>query len=382
VSSPLGAWLLVALAAPTAKGALRERLTEVLGADVDVAADAALRLLRRPHRRVHAAAAVWRRPQCAAALEPWLNPMSDQIETGDLPSQVEADEWARRHTLGLIERFPLDRDPEDVLLLATALATRVSWEAPFELAPASALGADSPWGGRLQQVLRTPADPRHRQFIAAEPEIGEVAVHSTAAKGGLLVTSVIAPSAVPAGRVLSAAHRIAVALARNSMLVRRSLFDLQLGESELWRITEDRVMTSAPEGREERYFSVLPAWEAESSHDLTDAAELGFPDTAAALAQLLALQEFSYKAKQSAVARYTKLGFEAAAVTAMGVKLSALLLEHGGLRRTAEIRFAHPYAVVAVVADPDVAGGRSLSSYDPWHGVPIFCAWVEEPAEA
>jgi hypothetical protein len=42
-----------------------------------------------------------------------------------------------------------------------------------------------------------------------------------------------------------------------------------------------------------------------------------------------------------------------------------------GKRREAELRFDHPYAVVATAAG---AG--------PWAGLPVFSAWVTEPEDA
>jgi hypothetical protein len=41
-----------------------------------------------------------------------------------------------------------------------------------------------------------------------------------------------------------------------------------------------------------------------------------------------------------------------------------------GVRRTAALRFGHPYAVVAVAE-----GG-------PWDGLPVFSGWVAEPDSA
>jgi hypothetical protein len=41
--------------------------------------------------------------------------------------------------------------------------------------------------------------------------------------------------------------------------------------------------------------------------------------------------------------------------------------------RVAELRFAHPYAVVA-------ASATEPSS--PWHGLPLFSAWITEPRDA
>ncbi|SNQ51123.1 hypothetical protein FRACA_610004 [Frankia canadensis] len=45
--------------------------------------------------------------------------------------------------------------PRVVIVLASVLATRVSWYWRYRLTPASDLGATSPWAGRLSQVLRT-----------------------------------------------------------------------------------------------------------------------------------------------------------------------------------------------------------------------------------
>jgi hypothetical protein len=59
VASPLGAWLLLALAGPACAGDDLRRLGEILGADVGVAAGFAAELLACPHSAVHAAAAVW-----------------------------------------------------------------------------------------------------------------------------------------------------------------------------------------------------------------------------------------------------------------------------------------------------------------------------------
>jgi hypothetical protein len=52
-----------------------------------------------------------------------------------------------------------------------------------------------------------------------------------------------------------------------------------------------------------------------------------------------------------------------------------------GRQRVADLRFAHPFAVVAVTVDEHhdrPGGGRA----GPWHGVPVFSAWVTEPQDA
>lgn len=370
VASALGAWLLLALAAPASRGENRAVLTEVLGCEIEQAAQTAADLLSSPHPLVAAAAAVWNKP--GAVSGEWLAGLPAAVQTGAVPDQAGADRWARRYSFGLIRTFPVRLDPSVYLVLATALATRVSWECPFELAPASALGPDSPWAGQLGRVLRSPRRRGHAQFIAATPEAGDVAVQIASARSGLLVASVAAAPGVPSADVLAAAHRLGCARAVSSPVEQRSLFDLPLGEGPLWSVREEM----SDKGQEERCTAVLPAWSAHSSHDLTQVG-LGFN----AAKEALAGPGDPWQARQAAMARYSRVGFEAAAVTAMAVAMS-MRAPSRGLLRTAELRFGHPFAVVAVTADEHHDRKAGGSRRGPWHGVPVFSAWVTEPEEA
>jgi hypothetical protein len=368
VASPLGAWLLLALAAPASTGADRDTLTEVLGCDTGTAAQAAADLLARPHPVVASAAAFWASDgaELGPGFERWRAGLPPQVTTGELPGQAGLDRWVREHTFGLIDRFPIQDDSLD-LILASALATKVSWTVPFELAPGGSLGSASPWATRLRQVLRTPRQGGHTQYIAVTPEAGDVIVHAAYADGGLLVVSVAAAPEVPAGTVLAVAHRIAIRQATGQIVQRRDLADLELGSGPLWLLREVTAMTDT-------CIAILPAWSATSSHDLADPS-LGF----AAAKNAIAPVPGPWQARQSAMARYSRTGFEAAAATAIGIALAARV---PGRRREAELRFAHPYAAVAIVTDPGRrdAGGRA--SHWAWQGLPVFSAWVSEPEEA
>jgi hypothetical protein len=384
VASPLGAWLLLALAGPACTGDDLRQLGEVLGADPGAAAGFAAELLADPHPVVHAAAAVWGGNGLATntRIASWRAGLPPQVGTGPVPGQAELDAWAKRHTMGLLDRFPAGNDGTLVWLLATALAARVSWQRPFDLAPASALGSASRWATTLTRVLRTPQGlpngqvPGHDQFIAITDAAGEVAVHAAWARDGLVVVSVAAAPKVPAVGVLSAAYDLATALAAGARLARRSLFDLPAGEGPAWTITEEQVFTSAPGGREERCAAILPAWSARSTHQLTDP-RLGFATVRHALDPI-----DPWEARQAAMASYTRIGFEAGAVTALAVALSAVA-QRPGVGRTAQLRFGHPYAVVAVTADNAQSQDRHhLIPRSPWHGLPVFSAWVTDPQDA
>ncbi|WP_203719128.1 hypothetical protein [Asanoa siamensis] len=375
VASPLGAWLLAALCAPAAPGGSAE-LETALGVDLASASSIARALLDDPHPAVLAAAALWLDRQPSAAVDSWLAALPSSVETGPLPSQPVANAWADEHTLGLIKEMPLKIRPDTVLLLATALATKVSWVRPFTLAPSSRLGG--PLADGVDQVLEMP-DHGHDAFIARVPSIGDVAVHTGYAVEGLRVTSVIAPPSTPASSVLAAAYDLAVASATRGPIDRRSLYDLPVGDGPLWTIREEATRTTAPGGREEVYKAVLPAWSASSEHDL-NRPELGLPAAAGAAMSTLGVEGW-HEAAQVAMARYTRVGFEAAAVSAMMVGVSAPIPQDG-FRRTAELRFGHPYAVVAVADrpwrdcwQPDTAEGAA------WMGLPVFSAWVAQADE-
>jgi hypothetical protein len=330
----------------------------------------------------------WRDGVDSGPLGRWLAGLPRAVEVGELTGQAALDDWARRGTGGMIKTFPVDIPPQVLLVLATALATRVSWEEPFDVVPGAALGPHSRWASQLRRVLRTPQGRRtgistgwsHDQFIAATGEAGDVAVHTAQARGGLRVTSVAARPGVRAADVLAAAHRLAGAIATGGQVARRSLFDVPLGAAPLWEIEERPVWVEASDGRYEECTAVLPAWSADSVHDLTHAS-LGFGVAAATLAELMNLDPSWYQARQAAVARYSRTGFEAAAVTGWAAA-GAASVSRRGLLRTAELRFGHPFAVVAVTADHGHRPWRPAPRRSPWQGLPVFSAWITQPEDA
>ena len=174
VVSPLGAWMVVALCAPAAEWERdREALARALGADPGAAFRLAATLLSAPHPLVAAAGGLWLRSGFETpGFKSWLEALPQAVTTGDLPSQADLDDWADDHTAGLIKRFPIEITPTVVCLLASALATRVSWEVPFDVVSAAELG-EGPWSHGLGSALRAPrGDPRHRQFLAATEGAG------------------------------------------------------------------------------------------------------------------------------------------------------------------------------------------------------------------
>jgi hypothetical protein len=370
VASPLGAWLLVALAGPLADGDANRALAEVLGATTADAAAFASELLDAPEGAVGLAVGLWNTPRPATpAFARWRAGLPASVESGDVPTQAALDAWAERRTLGIVKQFPIEIGPLTELILASALATRVRWITPFKPAPGTQLGATSQWSA-LSTVMSSTARRGHRYGIRDTDRAGRVATHSAGSNEGLLVTSVIAERDVDPADVLAAAHSVARAEVPRSDgppdgVSRVTLDQLALGEGELWTVTEDDLR--APDT--DRYEAVLPAWSADSLHKLAEDAT-GIPLAAATLAKALGFTDWDFQAAQRAKARYTPFGFEAAAVTAVAV--AGLALQSVNRVRTCRIRFCHPYAVVATAIQPGSA----------WHGLPVFSAWVADPEEA
>jgi hypothetical protein len=109
---------------------------------------------------------------------------------------------------------------------------------------------------------------------------------------------------------------------------------------------------------------------------------LGFEEAGLVLSELAGLQLEDIEVRQSAMARFTRLGFKAAAVTAFSVTLERMALpSDSGITRHAELRFGHPFAVVAV-ADDDTWNPSTRSFVrGPWHQVPVFSAWITDPMD-
>ena len=346
VTSPLGVWLLLALVAPAAQGG-RAGLETVLGADADDAAARAAELLSDPHPAVSAAAAVWDR-LLGPTFDDWAKALPAVVERGPVPSQAEADAWARERTLGMIEEFPLEIDELTRLILASALATDISWVEPLD-----EVGGLLSFRDGIQLVVETEA-------------AGLVAVAAPPSSSALDVLSVIAADDVPAGAVDAAAHQVGAMLAGDETKARRVPVEA-LVDGHAWTVTERREQRTGPTVQEE-WQTYLPAWDAKSDHDLRNA-----PGMAECFATLSGFarpedQPVSFEARQSAVASYTRTGFKAAAVTAVGMRAAGLPNFHDVLVRRVELRFDRPYAVLACAALHE--------GPEAWRGVPVFSAWV------
>jgi hypothetical protein len=364
VSSPLGIWLLLAACLTGAAGAEREDLEGAVGCSPAEAGELLAGFLREPPPALHAAIAVWTAAaQGTDALAAWLKGLPPEVESGEVPTQQQADEWADRHTLGLIKRFPVDLALARIVL-SSALATRVSWRAPFELVAAGEhLAQSSPWRGRVLRVLWDNS-PAGGTGLVQTSAAGLVAVHQAVAREGITVVSVAAEPGVERAAVLEAAHEVAAGAAD-----RCSLFAVPLGDGHSWTVTEREVPATRECERIEHVAGAsLPAWRTEGRLDLERSAAFAARPALETMRKQIGPQPDDLtKATQVALASFTRYGFEAAAVTTFAVTRSAMpALTGTAIARTAVLRFDHPYAALAVSDS----------------GLPLFAAWIATPAEA
>ncbi|WP_298752169.1 hypothetical protein [uncultured Serinicoccus sp.] len=350
VGSGLGAWLLLALVADQAEPADRALLEDQLGLPAGEARAALADLLADPHPAVSAAVARW---ADAAALTAdfggWAVPGA--VEDGPLPDQAGADRWTAERTGGLIETFPLEITELTRLVLASALATRISWRTPLVELDDGGLGTDAATARHL--VLET---------VAAGP----VGVVAPTTASGLTVVSVVADPAVPREQVIAAAHEVAAALASTRLPDAVAVLE----DGHAWTVSEHREVRAAFQDVVEEWSGWVPSWRLTSEHDLADAP--GFATALASLARYVRPEErpAETEARQAAVAAYSATGFEAAAVTGMGIRATGLAHEQEVLVRRIHLRLDRPHAVVAVALDTGRGGAA-------WHGIPVFTAWVD-----
>lgn len=364
VASPLGAWLLLALVGPASQGVDRRDLEAVLGTTLDDAAERARTLLSEPHPAVSALAAVWDR-ELGPAFDAWAKTLPDVVERGPVPDQAHANAWASAHTNGSIDEFPLDIDGLTRLVLASALATDIRWGTP--------LGTVEDLGGEFGNAVNRALSLQHGlQFVAETDAAGPVAVAAPYSSSALEVLSVIAAPDVSSHDVDMAAHQIAAMLRGDERRARRLPAE-ELTDGHAWTVTERREQRSGGPQVQAEFRSFLPAWSATSNHDLAQAPGVRTVfDTLTGFARPEDLP-VNFTAKQTAVASYSRTGFKAAAVTAMGMRAAGMPSFHEVLVRRIELRFNRPYAVLACAARHDGPAA--------WRGVPVFSAWVTEPQD-
>lgn len=310
--SGAGVWPLLAYLAPAADGAARDELTAAAGLSTEDAAGgaAALVALLRSAPGLRAAIGAWVHPRLELRAQ-WCDSLPSGA-VGVLGEQAQLDAWVREQTDGLLDRMPLTIDDETLLVLASALVARTRWIQPFD--DGTLIAATGPWSGRrLAGLHRTTAD---RDLLAVyDTPGGPVTVLTVEGADGIDVDLVIGLPAAPAAAVLAAGLD-----APSAAPARRGS---QLVEGE----TAPGVTVDLGWAHDDspRLLASLPRFTVTSSHDLlADADVFGLRSVSDLSRQRLpGVSDFPLgvgAAAQDLTASFTADGFEAAVVTAFGMR--------------------------------------------------------------
>ncbi|MEU0410838.1 serpin family protein [Streptomyces griseorubiginosus] len=316
VFSAAGVWPLLAFLADGAQGAARAELAAAVGLPAEECAGAARELLGAVAdvRGLEPALGLW----TARTLEPreeWAAGLpvdAHGVLSGDPDAdQRELDTWAVKRTGGLIERMPVEVRRDTELVLASALALRTTWQRPFEACPVRP--SAGPWQGRTLRGLNRRSVRLDRVGVAAVPG-GRVTEAKVLGDDGVDVHLLLGDEHMTPGQVLEAGVSV---LGGACTVLRGAL--LPYGPAGPGLRVEERPC-AGPQPPTLELTTV--AFEVRAHHDLLrlhgvfglsaarDAGQGHFPGISASPLAVGA-------ARQSVLARFDALGFEAAAVTAV-----------------------------------------------------------------
>lgn len=336
VLSGCGAWPLLALLASAADEPGRGELAAATGIPADHGHDLALDLLRTltDSESVSAALGLWVRRDL-----PLRPDWSRSLPAGTvqaLTDQAALDNWASRHTDGLIEKFPLPIDAGTVLVLATALAARTTWLQPFHRTTMEV--ADGPWRGYTGPALRRfSSHPRDACVLGAAHPVTRVIIYGT----GDLDVHLLLGDGSP-GTVLTTG----LAALDGAAPIRA---DLPAGTV----APGLRVTAATDHGQGDTLETLVPPFEIRSLHNLIEQSALfGLRTvTDSARGHFPAMSEhplYVDQAAQDVFARFTETGFDAAAVTALAMRLgSARFPKPGHTVLQTKVTFDRPFGFVA-----------------------------------
>jgi serine protease inhibitor len=362
VVSGLGLWPLLAMLATAADEPGRAELAQAAGLPADKGSGQALALIQaiEGSADLHAALGVWVHEQLKLA-ESFDSVMPAPLVgklTGDAPvDEPKLDAWAAQHTNDLIRKMPIEITPNLMLVLASALSLRTTWVRPFK--EQIRRFHDGPWAGGSWHWLERVDDD-----LDAVRRYDELTVITVAGDADVDVLLGVGSPETTQADVLAA---LLDASARPTDGVPGSrLIDQGQPRAEIAPGLTIGLTTSA---RPDLKLS-LPSFSVEAEHDLMASRELfGLtavttdPGASGHFSAISPMPLAVGQAKQKVLARFFATGFEAAAVTAMGLMLASMPTQHA---RRLEVSLDRPFGFVAVLRESRL---------------PIVAGWVATPTE-
>lgn len=359
VLSGAGLWPLLAVLASSADEPGRAELAGAAHVPPEAGMDAARDVLKALDDLdgVDAALGLWAQ-EAAQVRREWRERLPSgtfgELAGDAAVDQPVLDRWARDRTRGLIERFPVQSGPELMLTLATALTLHTTWPQKFTDEPLTPSGG--PWNGErlagLRRTTRAPDDLR-----VASTDAGPLTDTRVEGDNGLDVHLVLGPEGSGPGDVLPAA----VPLVTGDEPGRTGSDVLAERDAARWPGLSIVAARSANLAVTTVRFTVR------SEHDLLEQpATFGLETVSRAdkghFPEIGPVPLRVDQAKQSAVAIFSATGFEAAAVTAMGLRAVSMPVYNS---RGLAVSYDRPFGFFAVHRDS---------------GLVLFAGWVDSPA--
>ncbi len=363
VLSGLGVWPLLAILATAADEPGRSELADAAGLPADVSADQAGRLVETlgASTDLSAALGVWIRDdlKLAESFDRVVPAMMRGVLTGDARrDKAVLDGWAAEHTDGLIPEMPLEVTPDLVLALASALSLKTTWVKAFEEHPRHV--HEGPWAGAWQWLSRSDPDLSAIRLYDDTPA-GALVTASVAGDADVDVVLGLGEPGAPARVVVPALLEVDGNGIDGGTLLERNESGTELTPG----LSVGTTSARKPDVRVS-----LPVFEVRAEHDLLAHAELfglgsvSRPPGATGHFSGISPEPLRVsQAKQTVYARFFATGFEAAAVTAVGMVRMAMMTEPS---KRLELELDRPFAFVAV---------HRAS------GLPIVAGWIAEPTQ-
>jgi serine protease inhibitor len=341
--SGLGVWPLLAILAAAADEPGRSELAAAAGVDPATASTRASELigLLDGSPDLHAALGIWVTEdlKLAESFGEVMPPALRGTLSGD-PARDKAtlDGWVREHTGGLIDEMPLTVTPDLVLALASALSLHTTWAKAFD-------EDDRGWLTRTDQDLKSVRrydDLTTVTVLGTEDVDVRLGLGTPDASAGQVVARLLDPP----GSGADGTH-----------LLERAEPGTEVGPG---------LTVVSSTGRRPDVQLSLPSFEVRADHDLMEHADLfglttvaGAPPGPGHFTRLSPERLEVSEARQSVYARFFATGFEAAAVTAVGMVRASMITP---ATKRLRVVLDRPFAFAAV--------NRPT-------GLPIVAGWVE-----
>ncbi|MFC8042883.1 serpin family protein [Nocardia sp. NPDC057353] len=343
VLSGAGVWPLLALLAGAADGPARAELEAAVGLPAAAAHEGGLKLLELLANSDDLSAALGFWVRNGLPVRPEWRATVPSGTVAPLTGQQALDDWARRYTKGLIDRFPLTVDDSTVFVLATALAANTEWL--HEFFPTTLVPDDGPWRGqRTAGLTRTVPWVADVATLDAATPVTRAVVTGTGDADVHLLLGPERPAAVfEAGiAALAGAVPVRTGLAADGPgLTREEVYGHR---------QKDSLQVELPPFALRSHHNLLARAElfgVEAARDTTRGHFPGISTTALAISQ----------GAQDVLAEFTATGFTAAAVSAFGMRVGAALPPPPPKRTTTilRVRFDRPFGFLLVHRESGLA---------------------------